>query len=1026
MKGPPDADVELRKRLNEAGGIIGCAALGMLPKEWVDAQKIRNDVLNMPVVGCRENHGFFSAAQLNIARAVKSDSKDGMGKDIGVAADPHMDDGDAFGNYSVMTSYTDVPPGSKPGRIYFPETKTYRDQIPGAPDVFNGRRYHYASPPRVPSNMEVVPEWAYRLSFILYPNQFTTYRTGPIALSFGPDTKVIESDSSAAPGPPSRLAGNATFVRDGLNIMAKPDHDTFITRELYALVCAVLKGSTITVKNKEFFEAFGTVGPDGQFVPMGPWPLGPGGSEAALRESLLALLTKVDRRQTPFIFSMAGDGPTYGERRQKKSKRDANGNEIAREETQIDDRESDQEEEAPVLRRSTRLAEGNDSPNAAKKASTSRLMGGNGANIASHGNNQDGDSVTAGNGGGVLMTLFQSQNPSTSGNSLTRSSMESPTGPLSPLAQGLQHLLLSAELKNLLRSLLNQTVPGSYIDLSISVVPFVWFQDRFDANPLSHSAFSLSSHITSGLASAAHNMVHNKLHRAQAMFAHWRLWVWFIVYLEPALDEEILMASSPHTRMSPPRGWLEDLVKYVARHIGSGEKACQLTAAEIFKGSFQAPDFTMRSHTSLDLHAVIVPHIRTQCIDAITFWLGFGTRRSRSVWRLQGAVIGAIFNVFQGSGVLLSPTVWRAYSWPESFAFPPNSNNLSSEDQIDNLCESLCMRRRKDPLISPIFAHFDSIVQLHLPELHSSFYVATGQPLVHGPSLQQKSAEKVVAFMRDLYPILYKDPNSYSDLCNHVVMDIDKYSPFRELAPSRAMILTSPCYAHPAIYTRLGFFNALVFRAITYGADFLRKDKAKYFLSAIDFQSQVDLNRLKGGDRSHNKYFCRANAYGNATNRSLANVPLLWDKSDLWENFIRPYHTAHELVPFHAMQQWILKAKFKGVGDLTAFLLAGDLMYANVVSAPSPDSIGSTIIRFGKGPFSALKRLQVIGSKLTPGAEFADEDSPQVQAFVQLYHAVGELLLEREMELIGGFDVIIFEHTLCKMSRSSDYHGFFK
>lgn len=668
--------------------------------------------------------------------------------------------------------------------------------------------------------------------------------------------------------------------------------------------------------------------------------------------------------------------------------------------------------------------------NASNNASTSRLTDHNSTDIAFPGSNQIATSNDEGER--VLMTLFRAQNSSPSEDSLTQTTIGNPAIPLSLLLQGLQHQLLSSELKALLSNLLNQAARGPYlalcVDLSVPIVPFMWFQGCFDANPLSHSAFALSNHITTGLASTAHNTVNSNLHRAQTMFAHWRVWLWSIRYLEPALDEEIVMALSPDSRVSAPRGWLTDMVKYVTTHVQIGGKSCQLTAAEIFGDSFHAPDFTIRSHTSLDLGATMVPHIRSQCMDAVTFWLGFESRRARDVWRLQGAVLGAIFSVFQGSGVLLSPTIWRAYSSPESFAFPPNSNTLSTEDQVDNLRKSLCVRRGEDPSIRAIIAQFDSIILRHLPELHSSFYAATGQLFVHGPSLQQNAAEKVVAFMRDLYPILYEDESAYSDLCDFVAKDVDKRSPFRELAPSRARIVTSPCFASDAIYTQVGIFNALLFRAVTYGSDYLRlhKGKAKYFQSAIDFKTQVDLKRLDGGTCSFDTYFCRKDAYGTPTNRDIGNAPFLWDKSELWDDFIAPYRTANVLVPFHVMLKWIVGAKFKGVGDLTAFLLTGDLVYANVVSAPSPAFMGSTIMRIGAGPFSALKLLQVIANKVKSGAECAGEDGPQVLAFVELYHAVEEILLEREMELIGGFDIIIFEHTLCKMSRSKACHSFFK
>ncbi|TDL15276.1 hypothetical protein BD410DRAFT_845315 [Rickenella mellea] len=979
MKGPPDPDIELRKELNEAGGQIACVAL----------------------VGCRENRGFFTAGQLNIAHAVPHGSTNGMQKDLGIAGLPHKDSGDAPGCCTVMTCHNDLPP------------------VPGAPVVFNGRRYHVASPPQLPPDMPLV-DWAYRCTFILYPSLPSMDRSGPIALCHGPDTKIFETDCSAAPGPSSILAGNSTFARDGLNIMAEEDRDTFLLRELWVSDHRAVRGTRIVVDQIKWFNSFGTIGPDGEVIPMKPWPLGPGGSQEAQREALLMELTLMDRRQTPYIFSMDADGPAHGERRvkKKKTKKDKDGKDV--EEEERDDRESDVETAAPAPRRSKRLIAGAGVPNNNEPSGSGMIAGNNSPAVSEH----DMNSGLDGSGEDALMSLFETHTPA-------QSTAETPVIPIpfSRLTGSLRHPLLSSEFKDLYNQLLNQSALQPCADLVLPTLPFDSFEKSFGTNPVSRSAcqlaIHLSTHIPQGVASSARSIVNTSLYRAQIMFVHWRLWMWFSLCFVPALDEEV--TRSFNFIVSPPvSSWLGRLVKVMREHVENHNRSRLLPAAKVFGDEIDAPDFPLRSHTAMIVGSAQMEPVTEFCEEAVIFWLGFGGKHSQSIWRLQGQVLGAVFAAFMDSGVLLSSAVWKAYASPLSSALAPNSNNLSTEDRVDNLYEALCFLRLNDSSISPGISQFSHVIRQRLPELYTSFHAATNFPFPQAPLLLQKSAEKVVTFLRELYPVLCKHPRFYSDLCRLVSGDLDKLYPFRELAPSRSTILQSECFSPDTIYTRDGFFNAVMFRAITFAAPFLTEHNATHFSSADDFLGQVDDVRSQSTTYLEDKYFCDPRAYGPATQRYIENVPFLWEKSQCWETFIHPYAMSGTLVPFNDMQRWLLRKDFKGVGQLTAYLLTCDLVYANVVCTPSPAEVGHFIMLTGGGPYKALNSLGVIGTNVTPGAQFAAEDGPQVQAFVELHQAVGEILLEWEKELIGGYDVMILEHILCKMTRTVKHHKFYK
>ena len=108
---------------------------------------------------------------------------------------------------------------------------------------------------------------------------------------------------------------------------------------------------------------------------------------------------------------------------------------------------------------------------------------------------------------------------------------------------------------------------------------------------------------------------------------------------------------------------------------------------------------------------------------------------------------------------------------------------------------------------------------------------------------------------------------------------------------------------------------------------------------------------------------------------------------------------------------------FHQIGPLTRLLIAGDLVYAGIITPPTVDEMGSLIASVSKGALQGLIKLNLV-----PPANKGDDMYPEkvTRAFTTLYHDLKGSLTSDEWKRMG-MDVLVLEHSLCKFKRLGKY-----
>lgn len=282
-----------------------------------------------------------------------------------------------------------------------------------------------------------------------------------------------------------------------------------------------------------------------------------------------------------------------------------------------------------------------------------------------------------------------------------------------------------------------------------------------------------------------------------------------------------------------------------------------------------------------------------------------------------------------------------------------------------------------------------------------------------------------VNFLRRGLPLLEKGlsahVNSSDKFLKKMANSPDKFMPYREHAPTRILSRNS-IYDDPEwLKTPIGFWNVLCFRGVFFGSEFAR-DNGRYF---------EDLDQWKAFSKGHpQSYFVVKTAYGSFQgDRSIDRVEEYWEKRDLWEPLMNKKDlTIFDVYDFLLQSStgggrstssrkrgsWqsakgnnksTSKKVFVNIGSLTAILIIGDLIYADVLPMPSALDWGKLIEKVGKGALDAMIMLGLI-----------DEDTTVPQAFADLDAFVNRELTSEEKSSMT-YDVLTGEHSLCKYKR---------
>jgi hypothetical protein len=257
------------------------------------------------------------------------------------------------------------------------------------------------------------------------------------------------------------------------------------------------------------------------------------------------------------------------------------------------------------------------------------------------------------------------------------------------------------------------------------------------------------------------------------------------------------------------------------------------------------------------------------------------------------------------------------------------------------------------------------------------------------------------SFLKAAFDIAEEGAAPHTLTQEKIIEDRDRYLPFRQLGPSKRIILEDPHgpFSPTRLKTREGLFDALIFQLITQASPFLVGEKQVYFGSPGEFQIAT-----KGKDVH---YFCNQLAIGQ--HNRLKNIPHIgtyWDHTTDWVNYANQDGVTLEtlLAWFTGHQQ--NRSRFFGMGNLVGWLLASDYVYAGLVAVPDASEVGEIIFKIDAGGKGGLELL---------GFEVGTQEAC-AEAMLALWTVVETNFSSAEV-LKMGLEPITLEHALCKFKR---------
>ena len=157
-------------KICQSGIALASHFLSHGPSDWVQNQKDRADIRNIPSVGSPLNTGFVTSSQLNIARAMPCTAKIALSGSLGAAGKSHRDMHDHGPSLSAMFNFGNLH-GLHPGYFFLLELGVFVQLQNYTLLAFSGLQTHGGSPPRPISLDSPFPAQAIRLTFIAYPNK---------------------------------------------------------------------------------------------------------------------------------------------------------------------------------------------------------------------------------------------------------------------------------------------------------------------------------------------------------------------------------------------------------------------------------------------------------------------------------------------------------------------------------------------------------------------------------------------------------------------------------------------------------------------------------------------------------------------------------------------------------------------------------------------------------------------------------------------------------------------------------------
>lgn len=180
-------------------------------------------------------------------------------------------------------------------------------------------------------------------------------------------------------------------------------------------------------------------------------------------------------------------------------------------------------------------------------------------------------------------------------------------------------------------------------------------------------------------------------------------------------------------------------------------------------------------------------------------------------------------------------------------------------------------------------------------------------------------------------------------------------------------------------------------------------------------------------------FFCDKTAYGRSA-RNISHAETYWRNIvDNEQNYTMEWRDlVQELpIPFAKANKFLETptSRFPQIGELTRFLVLGDLSYAGVVVPPTVEEVGATVGAMDKGAANLLVRMELVAREVqAESIHDRDGSSSKLRkgkigrgqtkiAFQNTYEHVNRYATDKEKG-IWGFDAVMTEHSACKCHKA--------
>ncbi|KAJ7158050.1 hypothetical protein C8R43DRAFT_1125190 [Mycena crocata] len=264
--------------------------------------------------------------------------------------------------------------------------------------------------------------------------------------------------------------------------------------------------------------------------------------------------------------------------------------------------------------------------------------------------------------------------------------------------------------------------------------------------------------------------------------------------------------------------------------------------------------------------------------------------------------------------------------------------------------------------------------------------------------------------------------------------NMDRLCPFRELAPSRTRASSADGpYTADFASTTPGFFSALMFRAVTFGTEFMRTSRLRYSDEpdfVLGMSEARQRYRREHGEDPPVGFFCDTRAYGphnhgRTVELAATYTPVVRD-DNLSTQLAAVQQRGESSLNFGDCWKWLSgsihgRVRFFHLGPLGSYLLAADYTYTSppLVDPPTFEELGRIICTLNKGAVSGLEYLGLIPPRPrnAHNKPLRSTVSDCVRG-LKIVHSVLSAHLSPRVQSEIFFDLVMIEHSLCKLSRA--------